>query len=74
MEHTINRYLAGELTPEEKDEFLVEVNKKNELREELIDSQNLVALVDWVSFEEDNEHTQLKLNEFMRTIEKRKNR
>lgn len=74
MEHTINRYLADELTPEEKDEFLVEVSKNNELREELIDSQNLVALVDWVSFNEDTEHTQQKLNEFMRTVEKRKNR
>lgn len=71
MESKINRYLADELPPKEKEMFLLEVNSNELLREEFIESQNLVALIDCLTFENDAEFAQQKLGELMRKMEKR---
>lgn len=72
MESKINRYLADELPPEEKEKFLLEVDKNEQLREEFIESQNLVALIDCLTFENDAEFAHQKLDELMRKMEERK--
>ena len=45
MGSKINRYLTDELPLEEKAKFLLEVVNNDELREEFIESQNLVVLI-----------------------------
>ena len=74
MESKINRYLVDELPPEEKEKFLFEVVDNEELREEFIESQNLVALINCLTFENDAEFAQQKLGELMRKMEERKNK
>lgn len=71
MESKINRYLTDELTPEEKVKFLLEVDNNEELREEFIESQNLVALINCLISENDAELAQQKLGELMRKMEER---
>lgn len=71
MESKINRYLTDELTPEEKVKFLLAVDNNEELREEFIESQNLVALINCLISENDAELAQQKLGELMRKMEER---
>lgn len=74
MESNITKYFASELTSDEKEEFLKEVNNDGELREEFLEYQNLVALVDWSYPKNDEELAQQKLSEFMRKMETRDNK
>ena len=53
MGSKINRYLTDELPLEEKAKFLLEVVNNDELREEFIESQNLVVLINCVTLEND---------------------
>lgn len=75
MEKSLNKYFADELTSDEKAEFLAEVNKNEELKEEFIENQNLLAFVDWALTrnEEEEDVARQKLDEFMRKTEQRKN-
>lgn len=75
MEKSLNKYFADELTSDEKAEFLVEVNKNEELKEEFIENQNLLAFVDWAltGKEEEEDVARQKLDEFMRKTEQRNN-
>lgn len=70
MEDNLYKYFAGELISEEKEKFLYEVNNNEKLREEFIEYQNIVALVDWLYPESNEELAQRKLSEFMSRIEK----
>lgn len=74
MESNLTKYLAGELASDEKEEFLKEVDNNGELREEFLEYQNLVALVDWTYPKNDEELAQQKLSEFMRKMEIRDNK
>ena len=76
MENCLNKYFAGEFTSDEKAEFLLEVENNERLKEEFIENQNLLALVDWISpeYENDNEVVQHKLYEFMRKMEQHKDK
>lgn len=69
MKNKLNKYFADELNTEEKADFLMEIENNEELKEEFIENQNLLALVDWVSseseYENKNEFAQQKLCEFM---------
>ena len=49
MENCLNKYFADEFTSDEKTEFLIEVENNERLKEEFIENQNLLALVDWIS-------------------------
>ena len=49
MENCLNKYFADEFTSDEKTEFLIEVENNERLKEEFIEIQNLLALVDWIS-------------------------
>lgn len=69
----LTKYFTDELTSEEKQEMLSEINEKEELREEFLENQNMLSLLDWVLLEGDKELAQRKLTEFMRNLEKRKN-
>lgn len=75
MEKSLNKYFADELTSDEKAEFLAEVNKNEELKEEFIENQNLLAFVDWALTrnEEEEDVARQKLDEFMRKTEQRNN-
>lgn len=42
-----NKYFAGELSPEEKEEFLDKILKNPEMKEEFFKAQNLVGLLDF---------------------------
>ena len=44
----LTKYFTDELTSEEKQEMLSEINKKEELREEFLKNQNMVSLLDWI--------------------------
>ena len=46
MENCLNKYFADEFTSDEKTEFLIEVENNERLKEEFIEIQNLLALVD----------------------------
>ena len=74
MKNFLNRYFADELTSDEKRNFLQEVDNSEELKEEFIENQNLVVLLDWTfpENENDEEVAQQKLKEFMRKLEQRK--
>ena len=76
MEDNLNRYFADEFNSEEKIEFLMMVENNEELKEEFIEKQNLLALIDWVSSEYDNkqEYVQQKLREFMYKMNETKNK
>ena len=74
MKNFLNRYFADELTSDEKRNFLQEVDNSEELKEEFIENQNLVVLLDWTFPENENDEkvVQQKLDEFMRSMEQRK--
>lgn len=76
MENNLNRYFADEFNSEEKIEFLMMVENNEELKEEFIKKQNLLALIDWVSSEYENkqEYVQQKLREFMYKMNETKNK
>ncbi len=76
MENCLNKYFADEFTSDEKTEFLIEVENNERLKEEFIENQNLLALVDWISpeYENNKEVVQLKLYEFMRRMEQHKDK
>ena len=75
MENCLNKYFADEFTSDEKTEFLIEVENNERLKEEFIEIQNLLALVDWISPEYENkEVVQHKLYEFMRRMEQHKDK
>lgn len=69
----LTKYFTDELTSEEKQELLSEINKKEELREEFFENQNMVSLLDWILLEGDEELAQRKLTEFMRNLREREN-
>ena len=64
----LTKYFTDELTSEEKQEMLSEINKKEELRDEFLRNQNMVSLLDWILLEGDKELAQRKLTEFMRNM------
>ena len=76
MENCLNKYFADEFTSDEKTEFLIEVENNERLKEEFIENQNLLALVDWISpeYENNKEVVQQKLYEFMRRMEQHKDK
>ena len=63
MGTNLNKYFAGELTSEEKEVFLLDVNINGEIRDEFIEYQNVVALVDWSFPKDDRELAKQKLTE-----------
>ncbi|MEY8706523.1 anti-sigma factor [Bacteroides faecichinchillae] len=67
----LTKYFTDELTSEEKQEMLSEINKKEELRDEFLRNQNMVSLLDWILLEGDKELAQRKLTEFMRNLERK---
>lgn len=67
MESTLNKYFAGEMTSEEKEDFFKEVANDSELQENFLEYQNLLALVDWTypKTKNNDELYQRKLTEFV---------
>lgn len=74
MGSNLNKYFAGELTFEEKEELFLDVVNNEEMQEEFIEYQNLVALIDWSSPKNDREVAKQKLSEFMSRIENCENK
>lgn len=74
MKTFLNRYFADELISDEKINFLQEVDNSEDLKEDFIENQNLLALFDWTFQENENDEevARQKLNEFMRKMEQRK--
>ncbi|WP_270491534.1 anti-sigma factor [Bacteroides finegoldii] len=73
MKESLNKYFAGELTSDEKESFLMEVDKDKALKENFVDNQSLLVIIDWTfPRNKDNEEViQQKLDEFMRKMEQR---
>ena len=73
MKESLNKYFAGELTSDEKESFLMEVDKNKALKENFVDNQSLLVIIDWTfPGNKDNEEViQQKLDEFMRKMEQR---
>ena len=73
MKESLNKYFAGELTSDEKECFLMEVDKDKVLKENFVDNQSLLVIIDWTfPGNKDNEEViQQKLDEFMRKMEQR---
>ena len=71
MKESLNKYFAGELTSDEKESFLMEVDKDKALKENFVDNQSLLVIIDWTfPGNKDNEEViQQKLDEFMRKME-----
>lgn len=74
MGTNLNKYFAGELTSEEKEVFLLNVKNNGEMREEFIEYQSVVALVDCSFPKDDKELAKQKLSEFMSRIENSENK
>lgn len=73
MKESLNKYFAGELTSDGKESFLMEVDKDKVLKENFVDNQSLLVIIDWTfPGNKDNEEViQQKLDEFMRKMEQR---
>ena len=73
MKESLNKYFAGELTSDEKESFLMEVDKDKALKESFVDNQSLLVIIDWpFPGNKDNEEViRQKLDEFMRKMEQR---
>lgn len=73
MKESLNKYFAGELTSDEKERFLMEVDKDKALKESFVDNQSLLVIIDWTfPGNKDNEEViRQKLDEFMRKMEQR---
>ena len=73
MKEYLNKYFDGELTSDEKESFLMEVDKDKVLKENFVDNQSLLVIIDWTfPGNKDNEEViQQKLDEFMRKMEQR---
>ena len=71
MGTNLNKYFAGELTSEV---FLLNVKNNGEMREEFIEYQSVVALLDWSFPKDDKELAKQKLSEFMSRIENSENK
>ena len=73
MKESLNKYFAGELTSDEKESFLMEVDKDKALKESFVDNQSLLVIIDWTfPGNKDNEEViRQKLDEFMRKMEQR---
>lgn len=73
MKESLNKYFAGELTSDEKESFLMEVDKDKVLKKNFVDNQSLLVIIDWTfPGNKDNEEViQQKLDEFMRKMEQR---
>ena len=73
MKESLNKYFAGELTSDEKESFLMEVDKDKALKENFVDNQSLLVIIDWTfPRNKDNEEViQQKLEEFLRKMEQR---
>ena len=73
MKESLNKYFAGVLTSDEKESFLMEVDKDKVLKENFVDNQSLLVIIDWTfPGNKDNEEViQQKLDEFMRKMEQR---
>ena len=73
MKESLNKYFAGELTSDEKESLLMEVDKDKVLKENFVDNQSLLVIIDWTfPGNKDNEEViQQKLDEFMRKMEQR---
>ena len=74
MGTNLNKYFAGELTSEEKEVFLLNVKNNGEMREEFIEYQSVVALLDRSFPKDDKELAKQKLSEFMSRIENSENK
>lgn len=75
MENCLNKYFVDEFTSM-KNRVSIEVENNERLKEEFIENQNLLALVDWISpeYENNKEVVQHKLYEFMRRMEQHKDK
>ena len=73
LKESLNKYFAGELTSDEKESFLMEVDKDKALKESFVDNQSLLVIIDWTfPGNKDNEEViRQKLDEFMRKMEQR---
>lgn len=73
MENCLNKYFADEFTSDEKTEFLIEVENNKRLKEEFIENQNMLAFINWISpeCENDQDAVRYKLYKFMREMEQR---
>ena len=73
MKESLNKYFAGELTSDEKESFLMVVDKDKVLKENFVDNQSLLVIIDWTfPGNKDNEEViQQTLDEFMRKMEQR---
>ena len=74
MGTNLNKYFAGELTSEEKEGYRFNEKHNGEMREEFIEYQSVVALVDWSFPKDDKELAKQKLSEFMSRIENSENK
>lgn len=61
----LTKYFTDELSSEEKQAMLSEINGNEKLREEFLENQNMVSLLDWILLEGDEELARRKLSEFM---------
>ena len=48
MDKALNKYFAGELTSDEKESFLMEVDRDEVLKGNFVDDQSLLAIIDWI--------------------------
>ena len=73
MKESLNKYFAGELTSDEKESFLMEVDRDEVLKGNFVDDQSLLAIIDWIfsGHKDDEKVIQQKLDEFMRKMEQR---
>ena len=73
MDKALNKYFAGELTSDEKESFLMEVDRDEVLKGNFVDDQSLLAIIDWIfsGHKDDEKVIQQKLDEFMSKMEQR---
>jgi len=71
MNDLLNRYFTGELTEQERNDFLFKVDKDAILKEEFIEIQNLMGFSGFLSEANDKESARLSYYKFVKHINKK---
>jgi len=70
MNDLIYKYFRGELTDEEKHNFLICIERNPALKEEFIEIQNLLGITGFLPHKEDMPRAEESLSKFMEHIRK----
>lgn len=70
MDDLICKYFSGELTEKEKQDILIRISRSPDLKEEFIETQNLLGITELLPRKEDVSVAKIKLSKFIEYTQK----